>query len=188
MQTRRDTLKLIAAGTAVGALPEAVAAVPADRGLARAAGLEGVSLLDGAALAPAATGPATPAPWALLGDFGPGADIGAGWRVLDLEPVRHGAAVLSLADVEGRVARVHLCARGAAPHGPASTPRLDFVLMNHGNGSSPSEESLGRVLIGLAGAVAAHEDHAFVLEPSLQGLMPHAERIARFAEASGALL
>lgn len=174
MDSRRDALKKFA-----GAL--AVAGVSTAAGEAQAS--FAIPASPPRAVADA-TPPPAPRPWTLLRSLEPGQALGAGWHLADLGPVAAGAVVVHLVDVEGRAARVHLCARDGAAEGVAHTDRLDLLLMNRGDGHTPSDEGLGRVVIGLAGVIRGNEAAAFAAHPELAGLLPHRERLRSLAGTS----
>ena len=110
-----------------------------------------------AALASAAVGATSGAPWWLLAPLGVGASVGRGWHVADLAPVARGATILSLAHRDGREARVHICARSGRARGLAHTALFDLVLMDGGQGDRPTDERLGRVLQQLARHIRRNE-------------------------------
>ena len=126
---------------------------------------------------------ASPPPWELLAPFGAGAAIAHGWRLADLTPVRDGSAVVTLQNARGRSHRVHLCRNDGRPHGVVFTRRVDLVVMNEGHGDLPTEESLGLAVAELAHAVAANE--ATLPDRFFGELLPHSERVQRFAAAEG---
>jgi hypothetical protein len=127
---------------------------------------------------------AAPAPWELVAPYVAGAEIAHGWRLVDLAPVRDGSAVATLQNARGRAHRIHLCANDGTPHGIVYTRRIDLVVMNQGYGDLPTEEHLGQAVAELAHAVAANESR--VPESALAALLPHAERVQRFAAANDA--
>jgi hypothetical protein len=128
---------------------------------------------------------AAPPPWALLAPFGAGAVVAHGWRLVDVTPVRDGAAVVTLQNTRGRAHRVHLCRNDGSPQGVVYTRRVDLVVMNQGYGDLPTEEHLGQAVAELAHAVAANE--AAVADGVFAHLLPHTERVRRFAAADEAL-
>jgi hypothetical protein len=138
--------------------------------------------------APDATAPAaeavavTPPPWELLHPLVAGATVAHGWRLVDLSSVRHGACVVTLENARGRMRRVHLCSNDGAPQGIIYTRRLDLVVMNEGNGELPTEEGLAQAVAALAHVVAANEAK---VPGVVAELLPHAERVQRFAAADG---
>jgi hypothetical protein len=124
-----------------------------------------------------------PPPWALLAPFGAGAEVAHGWRLVDLTSVRDGSAVVTLQNARGRAHRVHLCRNDGNPQGVVYTRRVDLVVMNQGYGELPTEEHFGQAVATLAHAVAANE--ATVPARVFATLLPHTERIQRFAAADG---
>ncbi len=113
-------------------------------------------------------------PWALLAPFGEGTRLPLGWSIESLSPVRAGAATLVLAHAELGSARIAIRRNGGAPMGVAHTERLDFMLMNGGSGGTRTEESVGRVLIALARALAS-QPAAPDAARLLAALRPHSE-------------
>jgi hypothetical protein len=126
---------------------------------------------------------ASPPPWELLGPFGAGAVVAHGWRLADLSPVEAGSCVVTLENARGRSHRVHLCRNDGTPQGLVHTRRVDLVVMNGGHGELPTEEGLAQAVAALAHAVAANEARAS--GAVLAALLPHAERVRRFAAADG---
>jgi hypothetical protein len=125
----------------------------------------------------------TPPPWELVSPLVAGSAIGHGWRLVDLSPVRHGSSVVTLENARGRTRRVHLCRNDGAPQGIIYTRRLDLVVMNEGSGELPTEEGLAQAVAALAHVVAANETQ--VPAGLLAELLPHGERVQRFASADG---
>jgi len=128
---------------------------------------------------------ASPPPWDLVSPFVAGAVVAHGWRLVDLSPVRDGACVVTLENERGRAARVHLCHNDGTPQGLVYTRRVDLVVMNGGQGDLPTEEGLAQAVATLAHRVAANE--ATMSESFFAALLPHAERVQRFAAAEGPL-
>jgi hypothetical protein len=126
---------------------------------------------------------ASPPAWDLLAPFGAGSMVGHGWRLVDLTPVRDGSAVVTLQNERGRSHRVHLCRNDGSPQGVVYTRRVDLVVMNQGYGDLPTEEHLGQAVAELAHAVAVNE--ATVPDRVFADLLPHTERVQRFATADG---
>jgi hypothetical protein len=172
MESRRTILK----GLSVSAAAMAV-------GPGAAAAKSGVAAGAIKAPAKAAALTARQAPWGLVAPLSAGSALGAGWTLLSLGPVQDGAAVISLVNTEGVVARLHVCRNGGAPRGLAHTPAFDLLLMNGGDGGTPSREDLGRVLLGLARVVEANEPVALAAHPELAGLMTHDERQEAFRDS-----
>ena len=127
---------------------------------------------------------AAPAPWELVAPFAAGAEVAYGWRLVDLTPVRDGSTVATLQNARGRAHRVHLCANDGTPRGIIYTRRVDLVVMNQGYGDLPTEEHFGQAVAALAHAVAANESR--VADGVFAALLPHAERVERFAAADDA--
>jgi len=119
-------------------------------------------------------------PWWLIAPLGPGISVGHGWTVRDLTPVDRGATVLALERRDGTRAHVHVCRRRGAARGLAHTQHLDLVLMNGGDGSLPSDETLGRVLLTIAKRIRRNERLATAELTALADLMSHDDRVRRF--------
>ena len=167
MTTRRDALKKLgAAAVASSAIASATSA-------------------SASVTTPALSAAAAP-PWRLFAPLGPGSELG-GWTLRSLGSVADGAVVLGL-EADGAVANVHLCARNGAPVGLASTEKFDLLLMNRGDGSTPSHEGLGRVVLTLARHVGANTDAALLEHPELKTLLTHDERVAAFDDCGREVL
>jgi ferredoxin len=121
-------------------------------------------------------------PWPLLAPFSEGAALGLGWVLESLSPVRSGAATMVLRHDQYGSARVAIRRNDGAPLGVAHTEHLDFMLMNGGSGSTMTEQSIGRVLIGLASRL--HNDGES-RDELLAILMPHAEARAAHQPTAG---
>ncbi len=121
-----------------------------------------------------------PPPWALLKPLAAGAALAHGWSVVELGPVQDGASVVTIRNGRGRAHRIHLCRNDGKPQGIIHTRGIDLVVMNEGHGDLPTEEGLAQAVAALAHAVAANEAGA-----DLAALLPHAERMRRFASADG---
>jgi len=125
------------------------------------------------------------APWWLLSPLSEGSPLGRGWQVGHLSPVQEGATILTLAHRDGRIARVHICARQGRARGLAHTGLFDLVLMDGRQGDQPTEESLGRVLRQVARVMRRAE--LSVGEDALRqvvGLRSHPDRVRMYgAEA-----
>ena len=131
---------------------------------------------------PAASPPA-PAPWKLLRPLAMGSAVGHGWRVAGLTGIEDGSCVLTLENGRGRAHRVHLCANAGRPQGLVYTKRCDLVVMNGGQGDLPTDEGLAQAVAAVAHVLAANEGdgrHG----PEVAALLPHAERVERFAAAA----
>ncbi len=120
-------------------------------------------------------------PWGLLAPFGEGAELGLGWVIESLSPVRGGAATLLLRHAEQGPANVSIRRNVGAPLGVAHTDHLDFMLMNGGSGAAQTEESIGRVLIRFAQvlrempAVPAAGGEGAALLPHAEARTPHGQ-------------
>ena len=125
----------------------------------------------------------SPPPWELVSPLAAGAVLAHGWRLADLGPVRDGSCVVTLQNTRGRARRVHLCRNDGTPRGLVYTRRVDLVVMNEGAGDLPTEEPLAQAVAALAHVVAANEGTA--PERLFTDLLPHAERVQRFAAAQG---
>ena len=125
----------------------------------------------------------SPPPWELVSPLAAGSVLAHGWRLADLSPVRDGSCVVTLQNERGRTRRVHLCRNDGNPQGIVYTRRVDLVVMNEGAGDLPTEEHLAQAVAALAHVVAANE-HS-VPDRLFTDLLPHAERVERFAAAAG---
>ena len=126
---------------------------------------------------------ATPPPWDLVAPFAAGAEVAHGWRLTDLTSIRDGSTVATLQNARGRSHRIHLCQNDGTPRGVVYTRRVDLVVMNQGYGDLPTEEHFGQAVAALAHAVAANEGR--VSNDIFAELLPHGERVQRFASADG---
>jgi hypothetical protein len=126
---------------------------------------------------------AGPPPWALVAPFGAGSVVAHGWHLVDLTSVQDGSAVVTLQNERGHAHRIHLCRNDGSPQGVVYTRRVDLVVMNQGYGELPTEEHFGQAVAALAHAVAANE--ATVAHGVFTDLLPHAERVQRFAAVDG---
>ena len=159
MKSRRDILKIL--GLTAGAVGVAGAATASTY----------------AAFADASVSAAAPH-W-LLGTIRPGSALGLGWALSSVSPITLGASVLELAHRDGRVARVHLCARDGRPKGLAHTALFDLVLMDGAQGDRQTDEGLGRALMNLASRVKQNE-LGLSASDAVQGLLSHLDRVERF--------
>jgi len=125
----------------------------------------------------------SPPPWALVAPFGAGAVVAHGWHLVDMTSVRDGSAVVTLQNERGRAHRIHLCRNDGSPQGVVYTRRVDLVVMNQGYGDLPTEEHFGQAVATLARAVAANE--ATAADGVFANLLPHTERVQRFAALEG---
>lgn len=159
MNSRRDLLKTVGLGAA-------------------ALALTGVSQRE--SITAFAKGTDAGAPWWLMAPLSAGSSIGGGWSLAELAPVQAGASILTLAHRDGRQARVHLCARRAAPRGVAHTALLDLLIMDGSQGNGATEEGLGRALRSLAGRIRRNELATGVDLSELARMQPHDERVAQY--------
>jgi hypothetical protein len=191
MLSRRELIGKAAVGAGaaaltVGAARAAVASTGAGPG-APSAGAGGAGLPEkpaGQNVAPPAAGAVLAPPWELVSPLAAGAMVAHGWRLAALGPVQDGSCVLTLANERGRARRIHLCRNAGSPQGLVYTRRVDFVVMNEGHGDLPTEEPLAQAVAAVAHAVAANE--GTVADRLFTELLPHAERVQRFAAAAGA--
>jgi hypothetical protein len=192
MLSRRDVIGKMAVGAAaavvVGAARTGTAATRPLRdatdegpGLRNPADAPAGEQVDQNALAPHtdAVVPSSPPPWDLVAPLAAGSVVAHGWRLVDVTPVRHGSAVVTLANERGRSHRVHLCRNDGNPQGLVYTRRVDLVVMNQGYGELPTEEHFGQAVAALAHAIAANE--TTVPGQVFADLVPHAERVQRYA-------
>src|SRR5205823_11214367 len=134
-----------------------------------------------AVLPPADSVASSPPPWELLSPLGAGSVVGHGWRLVTLGPVEDGSCVVTLQNRRGRSHRVHLCRNDGNPQGIIYTRRVDLVVMNEGYGDLPTEERLAQAVAELAHVIAANEA---TVPDRVAELLPHAERLRRFAAAA----
>jgi hypothetical protein len=194
MLSRRELMGKGAAGAAATALALGAAtaiAAPSRRAGRTVPGDPAIPPRDGDGQDKTATAPppadratiASLPPWALVRPLVAGAALAHGWRLADLGPVQDGSCVVTLQHTGGRARRVHLCRNDGTPRGLVYTRRVDLVVMNEGHGDLPTEETLAQAVAALAHVVAANErttpDRLFT------DLLPHAERVQRFAAAEG---
>ena len=140
--------------------------------------------LDEAAPPPAeSVAISSPPPWDLVRPLAAGAVLAHGWQLAGLSPVQNGSCVATLQNARGRAHRVHLCRNDGSPQGLVYTRRVDLVVMNEGQGDLPTEEPLAQAVAELAHAVAANEAKA--PDRVFADLLPHTERVRRFAAADG---
>jgi hypothetical protein len=130
-----------------------------------------------------ATAPEAAPPWELLRPLSMGSVVAHDWRVSGLTPVEHGSCVLTLQNARGRSHRVHLCRNDGRPQGLVYTQRFDLLVMNGGEGDLPTDEGLARAIAEVAHVLAANE-HGSEHEPVVASLLPHTERVERFATAA----
>jgi hypothetical protein len=173
--SRRSVLRALAVGAAAAAVPAAMRPRSA-------------SAHDPRTAAAAPDGAPAPPPWDLLAPLGPGDPLALGWRVETLSEIRSGAAVLVLAHDDGSRARILLCRNGGSPRGITHTHAVDLLVMNGARGNRPTDESLGRVVLGLADVIAANEEKAGIPDEVITHLMTHDERVRLHGSAPGGAL
>lgn len=185
MLSRRAFFGKVAVGAAVATAASAITAgsvAALSTGDAPAPATDATSTPSTAgtlAGAPSAA-PAAP-PWELLQPLAPGAALGAGWTLAGLSPVNDGSCIVTLQSARGRSHRVHVCRNDGRPQGIVYTDRFDLVVMNGGQGDLPTDERLAQAVGALAHVLAANERAAGT--DVLASLLPHAERLDRFAAA-----
>jgi len=123
----------------------------------------------------------SPPPWDLVSPLVAGSMVAHGWRLVALGPVEDGSCVVTLQNRRGRSHRVHLCRNDGNPQGIVYTRRVDLVVMNEGYGDLPTEERLAQAVAELAHVIATNEATA---RDRVAELLPHAERLRRFAAAA----
>lgn len=174
MDSRRKVLQQIGLGTAVATVVVGAASVGTGRPAPSAAGAP--SAAPGGPPGPQAGA----GPWWLLSPLARGSHLGGGWFVAHLGAVERGASVLTLQHRDGAVGCVHLCHRQGSPRGVAHTELLDLVLMDGGQGDKPTDESLGRVVMGLAAHIRANELSSSGDLRELARMEPHDERLQTY--------
>jgi len=186
MLSRRELIGKAAVGAAVAVAVSAAGSGVASARAVPAATIEPPDDRDGrnAVRPPADPPPAvvgsSPPPWELVSPLVAGSVVGYGWRLVDLGPVADGACVVTLQNARGRSHRIHLCQNDGTPQGLGYTRRVDLVVMNEGYGDLPTEERLAQAVAELAHVIAANE----ATVAGLAELLPHMERLRRFAAAA----
>ena len=142
---------------------------------------------ESAAPVPAAVPVSGPPPWDLLRPLALGSLVAQGWRVAELSAVEDGACVLTLRSEHGRSHRVHLCRNDGRPQGIVYSERFDLLVMNGGEGDLPTDEGLARAVAEVAHVLASNEAGRRQ-RPVVEALLPHAERVRRFAAVDGTRL
>jgi len=135
MKTRRDLLKKMGAGVAIGT-----------------AG--GYSALQLTSFLQPQQKPSSPN-WLFGEGFESGGDYS--WSVDNMSPIERGACIMTLQSKSGESARVHICSHDGQPMGVAHSAFLDFVLMDGGDGQQPTNEELGCKILNLARHVLLNE-------------------------------
>jgi len=184
MLSRRSFVGKVAAGAAaacaVGSAQAMTKKATAQIGGAPAEGEAPADVTAAAALTqPDNTSP----PWQLLRPLALGAAVTRDWRVTGLTAVEHGSCVLTLENARGRSHRIHLCRNDGSPQGLVHTDRFDLVVMNGGAADLPTEEDLAQAVAEIAHVLAQNEA-ALQHGPVLAALLPHAQRVERFADAA----
>lgn len=184
--SRRAFVGKVAAGAAV-----AVAAAGLGRAQAKAKTVEPqaapgkapneIEPRAAAPVAPQTVEASAPAPWELLRPLALGSVVAHGWRVADLSGAVDGSCVLTLENERGRRHRVHICRNDGRPQGLVYTERFDLVVMNGGQGDLPTDEGFAQSVGEVAHVLAANEGDS---RQVVAALMPHAERVERFASAA----
>jgi hypothetical protein len=77
--------------------------------------------------------------------FRAGDPLALGWSIEKLN-----AKKVTLRHDDGRRAEIEIRPRGATPIGIAQNATHDFILINDGHGRKPTDEDLGRVILGMA--------------------------------------
>jgi hypothetical protein len=90
-----------------------------------------------------------------------------------------------LASQSGQSTRVHLCRHEASPRGVAHARTIDLLVMNGGRGDQPTDEELGRVVLGLAEVIAANENRPGAHQLALARMMTHDERVRVYGSNPG---
>lgn len=105
--------------------------------------------------------------WQLLAPFTAGTALALGWVLDSLGPIRAGVAIMVLRHEQHGSAQVSIRRNNGTPCGVAHTDTLDFLLLNGGGGSAPTEGSIERVLKALAKAlrVRGNKDCDAFLDP-----------------------
>ena len=186
MLSRRELIGKAAVGAA-GALAVSAAGVASARALHAAADdpADDRDQRDAAPPPADAVAISSPPPWDLLRPLVAGSVVAHGWRLVDLSPVQDGSCTVTLENERGRAHRVHLCRNDGTPQGLVYTRGVDLVVMNEGHGDLPTDEGLAQAVAALAHVVAANETKA--PDRFLADLLPHAERLRRFAAVGGKL-
>jgi hypothetical protein len=181
------TALALGAARTVGASTPALRSTPDDSAVDRdphdASAHADTRSRDQEAPPPASVTSLAPPPWELVQPLVAGAVLAHGWQLVDLSAVRNGSCVATLKNARGRAHRVHLCRNDGTPQGIVYTRRVDLVVMNEGQGDLPTEEHFAQAVAALAHAIAANE--ATAPGPVFADLLPHTERVRRFAAADG---
>lgn len=123
-----------------------------------------------------------PPPWELIAPLAKRSEVANGWQVADLSGAIDGSYVLTLKNGRGRSHRIHICANDGAPQGLVHTRHFDLLVMNGGQGDLPTEEGFAQA-VAAVGKVLARNDAG-----KATALLPHIERLRRFATVADARL
>ena len=182
MDTRRKFLQQLGLGTAVATV--VVSSETFRRAESPRASVTETASTTGPGPVASPSPEAGTGPWWLLSPLKRGDHLGAGWFLAHLGAVEQGASVLTLQHRDGAVGRVHLCHRRGTPRGMAHTELLDLVLMDGGQGDKPTDESLGRVVGGLAAHIRGNELAASGDLAVLARMESHDERLLAYGPES----
>ena len=122
----------------------------------------------------------TKAPLWLVAPLQAGDSVGKGWTFASMSVIEQGACILSLEHTSGEVTNIHICAKGDVRKGIASTGLLDLVVMDGRQGQEPTQEDMGRVVMGLARRIQKNEMKLDADLASLSSLQSHDERVYRY--------
>jgi hypothetical protein len=130
----------------------------------------------------ASSGDDSGAPWWLLEPLTPGVSVGAGWRVLDLSPVRAGAAVLRIRNPLHGTLAIHICGHRGSPRGYAHTELFDLIVMDGGHGRRVVPKERAAVFAHIADRIRSNElrGDPDAHHSDLQRVMTHRERVQTF--------
>ena len=120
------------------------------------------------------------APWWLLAPLTTSTAVGKGWYIRTLGEITEGASILTLEHCDGDSKNVHICVHDGEPKGLAHTEFLDLILMDGGRGDKPTNENLGRVLLGIANRIRQNELVAQAEFGELARLQTHQERVEHY--------
>lgn len=120
------------------------------------------------------------APEALLAPLAVGSRF-ARWTVTAIHPIEDGALCVAVRAQDGHEFALEVLARDTsalAPRPPASVGDLAIYVCNSGDGGMPTAEEQGLAAMTLAQILEANGKGAKV-----DGLLTHAERVARFGDS-----
>ena len=121
-------------------------------------------------------------PWWLISPMKSGVHVGYNWHIKSLSPIERGATVLTLVNSNLSSARIHICSHQGNPQGVASSKLFDLILMDGGTGSSPTDEHLGRVILGIAGQIQNREQELLAQAEQICELQTHEERLSEYKD------